>query len=85
MRDSLGAFCTHCDVVIEGQAGGPLVDFALGSDTGGSVRVPASYCGIYGMRPSHGRIPVDGLVPHVPSADTVGWFAREALGGHYIE
>ncbi|MBN9508804.1 MAG: amidase [Alphaproteobacteria bacterium] len=55
-----------------------LVDFAVGSDTGGSVRLPASYCGIYGMRPSHGRIPIEGAVPLAPSFDTVGWFAREA-------
>jgi amidase len=56
---------------------GNLVALALGSDTGGSVRVPASYCGIFGMRPTHGRISTAGLIPHVPSADTVGWFARE--------
>ena len=55
-----------------------LVDFALGSDTGGSVRVPASFCGIYGMRPTHGRIPLDGVMPFAPSLDAVGWFARDA-------
>ncbi|MEW6743347.1 MAG: amidase [Planctomycetota bacterium] len=54
---------------------GHLVDFALGSDTGGSVRVPASHCGVYGMRPTHGRIPVEGVIPLAPSFDTVGWFA----------
>lgn len=57
---------------------GGLVDFALGSDTGGSVRLPASYCGILGMRPSHGRIPLDGVAPLAPSFDTCGWFARDA-------
>ena len=57
---------------------GGLVDFALGSDTGGSVRVPASFCGVYGLRTSHGRVPVDGLMPLAPIFDTVGWFAREA-------
>jgi amidase len=57
---------------------GGLVDFALGSDCGGSVRVPASYCGIYGMRPTHGRIPLDGLLPFAASFDCVGWFAQEA-------
>jgi amidase len=53
-----------------------LCDFALGTDTGGSVRVPASYCGIFGFRPTHGRVPSSGVVPLAPSFDTVGWFAR---------
>lgn len=53
------------------------VEAALGSDTGGSVRVPAAVCGIYGMRPSHGRVPIDGVMPLAPSFDTVGWFARK--------
>ncbi len=57
---------------------GGLVDFALGSDTGGSVRVPASFCGLYGIRPTHGRIPLDGLLLQAPSYDTIGWFARDA-------
>jgi amidase len=52
-----------------------LADLALGTDTGGSVRLPASYCGIWGIRPTHGAIPVAGLVPLAPSYDTVGWFA----------
>src|SRR5262249_53753582 len=52
--------------------------FALGSDTGGSVRVPASYCGIIGMRVTHGAIPLDAVIPFAPSFDTVGWFARDA-------
>jgi amidase len=55
---------------------GTLVDFALGTDTGGSVRVPASFCGIFGIRPTHGRLPFDGVVPQAPSFDTVGWLAR---------
>ncbi len=54
-----------------------LVDGALGSDTGGSVRVPASFCGIFGLRPTHGRIPVRGMTPLAPTYDTVGWFARD--------
>ncbi|WP_029008802.1 amidase [Azospirillum halopraeferens] len=57
---------------------GGAVAFAPGTDTGGSVRLPASYCGVYGLRPGHGRIPVDGVVPLAPSFDTVGWFARDA-------
>ena len=54
------------------------VDLALGTDTGGSVRVPASFCGVYGMRPTHDRIPLAGVLPFAPSYDTVGWFARDA-------
>lgn len=52
------------------------VDFALGTDTGGSVRVPAAFCGLFGMRPSHAAIPLDGVLPFAPCFDTVGWFAR---------
>lgn len=55
---------------------GALVDFALGSDTGGSVRLPASYCGIWGLRPTHGRISLEGVMALAPSFDTAGWFAR---------
>ena len=54
-----------------------LVDFALGTDTGGSVRVPASFLGIFGFRPSHGAVSADGVIPFSPSYDTVGWFARD--------
>jgi amidase len=54
-----------------------LVDFALGSDTAGSVRLPASHCGIYGLRTTHGAVRADGLVPLAPSYDTVGWFAPD--------
>ncbi len=56
---------------------GGLVDFALGSDTGGSVRVPAGFCGLYGLRPTHGRIPFSGFLIQAPSFDTIGWFARD--------
>jgi amidase len=57
---------------------GRLVDFALGTDTGGSVRVPANFLGLFGFRPSHGAISLDGVVPFAPSYDTIGWFARDA-------
>ncbi|KAF8038760.1 hypothetical protein BT93_B1344 [Corymbia citriodora subsp. variegata] len=57
--------------------GAKLVDFSLGSDTGGSVRVPASYCGILGFRPSHNAVSTAGVIPMAQSLDTVGWFARE--------
>src|SRR5262249_32752124 len=55
-----------------------LCDVALGTDSGGSVRVPASFCGLYGIRPTHGRIDVTGMMPQAPSSDTTGWFARDA-------
>jgi len=50
-------------------------DFALGSDTGGSVRVPASFCGLYGIRPTHDRVDLAGAVAMAPSFDVAGWFA----------
>jgi amidase len=50
-------------------------DFAIGSDTGGSVRVPAAFCGIYGIRPTHGRIDLSGAMAMAPSFDVAGWFA----------
>jgi aspartyl-tRNA(Asn)/glutamyl-tRNA(Gln) amidotransferase subunit A len=53
-----------------------LCTAALGSDTLGSVRIPASYCGIYGLRPTHGAISVEGLVPMSEALDSVGFFAR---------
>ena len=55
-----------------------LADFALGSDTGGSVRIPASYCGLFGIRPTHGAISLAGACPLAPSFDTCGWFASGA-------
>lgn len=55
-----------------------VCDTALGTDTGGSVRVPASFCGLYGIRPTHGRIDVAGMMPQAPTSDTTGWFARDA-------
>jgi amidase len=55
-----------------------IADTAIGTDTGGSVRVPASFCGLYGIRPTHGRLDVRGMLPQAPSSDTTGWFARDA-------
>uniref|UniRef100_A0A5B7BDI1 Amidase domain-containing protein n=1 Tax=Davidia involucrata TaxID=16924 RepID=A0A5B7BDI1_DAVIN len=59
--------------------GARLVDFSLGTDTGGSVRVPSSYCGILGFRPSHGVVSTTGVIPMAQSFDTVGWFARDPV------
>lgn len=68
-------------------AGGEA-DLALGTDTGGSVRVPASFCGVHAMRPTHGRIALAGVLPFAESYDTVGWFARDATllraAGHVL-
>ena len=55
-----------------------LCDTALGTDTGGSVRVPASFCGLYGIRPTHGRLNLSGMLPQAPTSDTTGWFARDS-------
>jgi len=68
---------------------GGLCDFAFGTDTGGSVRVPAAFCGLFGIRTTHGRVSTAGLMPMAPSFDTVGWFARDAallrrIGALYV-
>lgn len=55
-----------------------MCDFALGSDTGGSVRIPASFCGLYGIRPTHGRVDLSNAHAMAPSFDTAGWFANDA-------
>ena len=56
---------------------GGLADLALGTDCGGSVRCPASFSGIYGIRPTHGRVPDRGVVALAASFDVAGWFARD--------
>ena len=64
------------------------VDVGIGTDTGGSVRVPASYCGVFGIRPTWGRVSLDGARALAPSFDTCGWFARDAAllrrVGHHL-
>jgi amidase len=63
-------------------------DFALGSDTGGSIRIPASFCGIYGLRTTHGRVDATGVMEMSKTFDTVGWFAPSAgilrMVGHVL-
>lgn len=56
---------------------GDLVDFSIGTDTAGSVRVPAAACGIYGLRPTHGSISSDGVIPWAPSFDVVGILSKD--------
>jgi len=55
-----------------------LADIGLGTDTGGSIRIPASYCGLFGIRPSHNVIEKDGLIPLAPPFDTIGWLTQSA-------
>lgn len=55
------------------------VTIGLGTDTGGSLRVPASYCGLWGLRTTHGSVDATGLLPLAPSFDTVGWLTRDAV------
>ena len=55
-------------------------DVALGSDTGGSVRIPAACCGIAGLKTTHGRVPLEGVWPLAPSLDTIGPLATSVAG-----
>lgn len=72
-RISGGSTSGPTSAVALGQA-----DIGLGTDTGGSIRIPSSYQGLWGMRPTHGAVSVQGLVPLAPSFDTVGWICRDA-------
>ena len=54
-----------------------LCDFALGTDTGGSIRAPANHCGLIGLRPTQGRVSLTGALDMAPSLDTCGWFTRD--------
>ncbi|NJM91570.1 MAG: amidase [Rhodospirillaceae bacterium] len=69
-----GSSCGSASAVGHG-----IVDLALGSDTGGSVRIPACLNGIFGIRPTHDAVDITGVMPLAPSFDTVGWFARDGL------
>ena len=60
-------------------AGGEA-DLAYGSDTGGSIRIPSAFCGVAGLKTTHGRIPLAGVWPLAPSMDTVGPMARDVAG-----
>jgi amidase len=54
-----------------------LVSIGLGTDTGGSIRVPAAYQGLWGIRTTHGAVSMEGVQPLAPSADAVGWMTRD--------
>ncbi len=84
-----GSSCGSASLVAQG-----IIPFALGSDTGDSVRKPASYAGLVGMKPTWGRISRFGLFPFAPSLDHVAYFTRsvkdsalalEVLAGYDIE
>ncbi|XP_015089115.1 outer envelope protein 64, mitochondrial [Solanum pennellii] len=61
-----------------------LVDFALGTDMTGCIRVPAAFCGVFGFRPSHGAISTVGVLPVSQSLDSIGWLARDPSVLHRV-
>lgn len=65
---------SSCGAAVAAAAG--LCDFSVGTDTAGSVRLPASFCGLWGFRPSHGVLSSQGVVPLAPSFDTPGWMSK---------
>lgn len=67
-----GSSCGSAAAVAAG-----LCDFALGTDTAGSIRAPASFCGLFGFRPTHGVVSTTGVCALAPSFDVVGWCARD--------
>lgn len=73
-----GYFCGGSSMGSAAAVASGLADVALGTDTGGSVRVPASYCGLFGIRTSHSLISRQGVIGLAPCFDTVGWFAQTA-------
>jgi len=63
---------------------GGMVAFALGTDTGGSVRSPAAYCGCVGLKPTFGKFSAEGIIPLAPSMDVVGWLTRNVADNALI-
>lgn len=73
-----GYFCGGSSMGSAAAVASGLADVALGTDTGGSVRVPASYCGLFGIRTSHSLVSTKGVIGLAPCFDTVGWFTQGA-------
>ncbi|XP_074584735.1 outer envelope protein 64, mitochondrial [Curcuma longa] len=68
-----GGSCSGSAVAVAAE----LVDFALGTDTIGGVRIPSAFCGVFGFRPSHGILSMLGILENSQTLDTIGWFARD--------